>query len=235
MKDVAAIKYALNNQLTSLLEEKICTAGKFTCAREGNGVNIVFYGTSPGRPSPFYFWDPSFLLQRLVWDYLEGFDPALATFSIDIQLDTNTFYYQHTSPAQRAVQQIAEQEQQEQDTRERLLKLKVQLQSDTAPFGADLATRVADKIQSSGFFGHSHRDYCGTGFEYRAGEGYRYGELWDGGIVKPMNSFPDKPAFIGWLALQSNASMSMTESPEPFYWGNQTVTRHRMQEFIAGY
>ncbi|WP_118975371.1 hypothetical protein [Taibaiella koreensis] len=103
------------------------------------------------------------------------------------------------------------------------------LAADTRPFGLILATAVAEKQRSGASLGYSHRDYCGMGMEYNEGV-YCYGELWDGGLDRPM-TFDKVEAFIAWLTAQSTASLARLED-DAFYQGNQVITRERLEDFL---
>ncbi len=106
------------------------------------------------------------------------------------------------------------------------------LAGDTLPFSLELAAHVADCLEDGRSLGYSHRDYCGMGLEYRDGK-YYYGALWDGAfdLDQPV-VYPSRTAFISWLAEQSTATMARIDDKDPFYRGNQVITRQRLREFL---
>jgi hypothetical protein len=218
----------LNQQLREKLERHHCKSGRLkgeftvqwllslTAQREKDDKTILILEFE--RP-----------LVKALDDYQTTYAPDAAMITIDIDLAANSFIYQHTTRAQKAGilrQEAAEAE------RERLhqqVQLKNRLAQDTAPFGVALAEKVADALLR-GSFGFGHRDYCGTGLELHEGL-YRYGELWDGWMITPFEWFADRSAFVAWLSQQSNASLSMINAKDPFFWGNQVITRERLEAF----
>jgi hypothetical protein len=101
----------------------------------------------------------------------------------------------------------------------------------TDQYGKDLAEKVATALLR-GSIGYGHRDYCGMGLEYRDGL-YCYGSLWDGYMGEEVKHWSSKEAFVNWLSQQSDASMARLEEKDPFFWGNQTISRGRLEEFVA--
>ena len=101
----------------------------------------------------------------------------------------------------------------------------------TTAYGVALAEKVAAALQVKSL-GYGHRDYCGMGLEYRNGT-YYYGELSDGYMEKPTLQWSSKQSFVQWLAQQSDASCGRLDDPNPFYRGNQTITRQRLMEFVV--
>ena len=91
---------------------------------------------------------------------------------------------------------------------------------------------MADALTRRGFLGYEHRDYCGLGLEYKSGK-YHYGSIWDG-ILEPRRTFSDRPAFVAWLAAQSDAALSQVNQRDEWLWDNQTLTRQRLLEFVRG-
>ncbi|MCF6401970.1 hypothetical protein L3C95_03745 [Chitinophaga filiformis] len=175
-------------------------------------------------------WDFDYPLQKAIRDYMEICAPDTAVLEVDIDLTTDTFHYSYLTIAQ---QQQRKQEAAMEAEQEELLRrqaLKEQLAADTIPVGIALATKVADALLH-GRIGHSHRDFCGMGLEYENGR-YNYGAVWDGGMDKPEQSFSDRHAFIDWLSKQSNASLANIQTEEAFYWGNQVITRKRLEQFL---
>jgi len=109
-------------------------------------------------------------------------------------------------------------------------------------YGAALAEQVAEALLAGRRLAAYHRDYCGLGLEYRGGT-FFYGEVWDGQLQQQWNtidnrpgfllSFPDRAAFVAWLSAQSDTTLSRRELAESFYHDNQTITRSRLQAFVA--
>jgi hypothetical protein len=175
-------------------------------------------------------WDFDYPLQKAIRDYMEICVPDTVVLEVDIDLTTDTFHYSYLTTAQQ--QQLKEKavRETEKDELQRKQALKAQLAADTIPVGVTLAAKVADALMY-GSIGHSHRDFCGMGLEYRNGR-YNYGTLWDGGMDKPEQSFSDRQTFIDWLSKQSNASLANIQTEDAFYWGNQVITRGRLEQFI---
>lgn len=175
-------------------------------------------------------WDFDYPLQKAIRDYIKVCVPDTAVLEVDIDLTTNTFHYSSLNKAQQQQHKQTAAKQAEKEERERQLARRAQLAADTIPIGAGLAGKVADALHH-GSIGHNHRDYCGMGLEYREGQ-YRYGSLWDGGMDKPVQVFADKQAFIDWLSKQSNASLANLDADQSIYWGNQVITRERLEQFL---
>lgn len=108
--------------------------------------------------------------------------------------------------------------------------VKVYWEKQTDPVGNELAEQVAIALQAN-WLAYGHRDYCGMGLDYQEGV-YRYGEVWDGYLEEKIR-FTDRDQFIHWLANQSDASLARLEDKDSFYWGNQTITRQRLKEFVV--
>jgi hypothetical protein len=111
--------------------------------------------------------------------------------------------------------------------------------------GRDLAMQVADGLDAVGFFGHSHRDYCGMGF-CKDGGIYVYAEVADGHILTKAEmeaiggtfpgerlEFTTRAAFVDWLSAQSDSSLSGMELPDSWLHSNQRITVKRLREFAA--
>jgi hypothetical protein len=105
--------------------------------------------------------------------------------------------------------------------------------NDSSLYGIDLAERVADYLVRVGDIKHEHKDYCGMALGHRDGE-FIYGEVYDGVFPsdEKVTRFPDKTAFIEWLARQSDRSLSGAERDDGFYPNNQRVTRKRLLQHI---
>lgn len=105
------------------------------------------------------------------------------------------------------------------------------LNADNIPFGEAIATQVAAQLDAGKSLGHTHRDYCGMGIEKDNAGRYLYGELYDGYITAPT-IFESRASFINWLARQSTATLARLDDVNPFFHGNQVITRERILSFI---
>lgn len=113
---------------------------------------------------------------------------------------------------------------------------------DTTPFGAELVTALAAKLEasSSGLY-HCHRDYCGHGLVYDGGR-FRLLEVLDG---MPQGSKElaawDRAAFVAFWSAQSDFTCSGRDPATPllftedaFLCGNQRLTAARIRAFVDG-
>ncbi len=99
----------------------------------------------------------------------------------------------------------------------------------------DLAKRVAGHLKKNGAIAYNHRDYCGTGLFFQGGQ-YMHTFVDDGHPVvyraqEKGWAFHDVYKFIGWLAEQSDYSLSMYDNPGVF--NNQTITRKRLEDALS--
>ena len=113
---------------------------------------------------------------------------------------------------------------------------------DDTPFGADLATRVANYLRQGHRLAEGHRDFCGMGLACHAGT-FHYAQVYDGmfraldtgaddGGSSDDRAFGSESEFIGWLARQSDQSLARLDHTDPFYHRNQTLTGARLIEFV---
>ena len=220
----------LNEFLRSKLESASCVGGRLECRMTAARL-LTFSGKREDGRS-MLFWDLDRRpLPRLIDDYLAANAPDAATLIIEIDLLQDRFLYQHISGHEAARLQEQEKAQQQIAERRRQKEMKAQLSKQHTPFGRQLAEDVADALEH-GSLGYSHRDYCGMGLERDPDGKYLYGELWDGGMITPDQTFADTPAFVNWLAAQSDASMARLEAKELFYWNNQVINRGRLEAFV---
>lgn len=103
--------------------------------------------------------------------------------------------------------------------------------NDPTPYGATLAGQVVDALDRGVTVAYAHRDYCGMGLG-RGDSGYVYGPVHDGQLLEET-VFETREALAAWLAQQSDATLSGRESPLPFEWDNQRLTRTRLLEAVA--
>jgi hypothetical protein len=180
------------------------------------------------------FWDLERPLKRLIDEYLNSTDPEAVALIIDIDLFRDKFEYRHVSRLEAAAQEQQEAAEREKEEERMLQEMRQQISRQNTPYGHELAEKVADVLQH-GALAYSHRDYCGMGLERGSAGEYLYGEVWDGGLAIPVHSFPDKAAFVNWLAVQSDASMAMLDAKNSWYWNNQVINRNRLEAFIQGH
>lgn len=113
-----------------------------------------------------------------------------------------------------------------------------------APYGAELAERVAAALEAGQSLHDGHRDYCGMGLAYQD-QCFCYAEVWDGQLAEKKSRlkeaqggarvFLDRKAFVSWLAEQTDKSLSRSDDANPFYHNNQTLNRERLIEFAQGH
>lgn len=220
----------LNEFLRSKLESASCLGGRLECRLTAARLLTLSGKREDGRP--ILFWDLDRRpLPRLIDDYLAANAPDAAALIIDIDLLQDSFRYQHVSSKEAVRVETEEKKQQEMETLRGLEEMKARISEQTTPYGRQLAEKVAAGLQH-GSLGYSHRDYCGMGLERDPDGKYLYGELWDGGMITPEQTFASAEAFVSWLAAQSDASMARLGSKETFYWNNQVINRERLEAFV---
>lgn len=115
------------------------------------------------------------------------------------------------------------------------------------PYGAPLASAVADRLERGDVLSYGHRDYCGMGIRFADGR-YIYGEVADGELPSELELskwtdvptnwerlvFHSRSEFVGWLARQSNDTLSGKELRDQWLIGNQRITRQRLESFARG-
>lgn len=221
----------LNDALIERLQNTGCTTGRFACELPNGSPQLSLYGHKPLLDKPVYFWswEPSF--KKLVRAFMESFQPELWSISIDINVPQRRCHYQTADESEYKKQQTVTEEEREADARNAQQQRRETLAAQTTPYGLPLAQSVATRLQSGAQLGYSHRDYCGTGLQYERGS-FAYVELWDHG-ADAIKTFHSEPEFVQWLSRQSDASLALLEADSPFFWGNQTITRHRLDEFVT--
>ncbi len=115
---------------------------------------------------------------------------------------------------------------------------------DRTPFGARIATQVWVELMRSregeGLIHQFHRDYCGHGL-IRTADGVMLCEIQDGHMPgPPIATWPDRDAFVGFFARQSDWTCSGWEPREPVMhtddpWrqSNQRLTRAILAAFAV--
>lgn len=219
--DLVQLISSINTELRQQLEKHHCVRGEL---RYQAPSMVSFSGTRSDN-KPMLIWQNESRLPYLLSLYVEQL-PNSGGVTIAVDLARETFNHKSLSTAD--IHRAASNRQREQQAEDKRLlqERRKELAQQTNPYGMELAAKVADALLR-GSVGYGHRDYCGTGLEYREGV-YCYGELWDGYMTEPILKWAAKQDFISWLAQQSDASMARLEAKEPFYWGNQTITRHRL-------
>lgn len=119
--------------------------------------------------------------------------------------------------------------------------------TDSPPIvGAALANRVADRLLSGRKLCFSHPEYCGIGLEYVAGT-FVCAEVQDGEIASQgeylrnkehgeemeFRAFSNRAEFVGWLAEQSDGSLSGMHLRRTWLHNNQRLTLARLISFDA--
>lgn len=110
---------------------------------------------------------------------------------------------------------------------------------DTKPYGIAFAERVARKLSEGGSVYYKHRDYCGMGLWCEDGW-FCYDEVWDCGPMPVQELLPTadkrgarffdtRHAFVEWLAVQSDHSLSGLELKDEWLQQNQRITRERLE------
>jgi hypothetical protein len=115
------------------------------------------------------------------------------------------------------------------------------------PYGPQLASLVADRLERGDVLSYRHRDYCGLGLRFAEGD-YIYGEVSDGLLpstpdLRSWSAIPPKmerlvfasrKEFVEWLARQSDDALSGRELQPEWLIGNQRISRHRLASFAQG-
>ncbi|WP_343670510.1 hypothetical protein [Chitinophaga sp.] len=219
------LQLAIDLQLRVILEKYHCVRGSIRFQAPAllsmNGIR------TDGKP--VLIWPTDKKLNSLVSKYVFQ-EPELGGLIVQADLVMDQFVYKQVSKGRLQLETQQVQRQRDQEAKAQQQNWRRLLESRTDTYGVELAAQVADRLQTMSF-GFGHRDYCGMGLEYRGGA-YYYGGLWDGMMDDKVQVFPSKEEFVSWLAGQSDASMARLNEIDAFYWGNQTVTRQRLQEFI---
>jgi hypothetical protein len=217
---------AINEQLRAQLEKYHCERGQL----KYQAPSMVSLTGIRADDKPIMIWQTDAKLGYFLSQYVDQApDGGGVSITVDLRSDQFT-YFDFTTTDIKQEAQLQEETRKEDDDR-RKLELRKVLAQQTDRFGMILAEKVADSLLKYSL-GYGHRDYCGMGLEYREGI-YYYGELWDGYMMEPLLKWPLKDDFVHWLAQQSDASLARLEAKEPFYWGNQTITRQRLKTLVA--
>lgn len=231
MENQIVLKDSINQLLREKLESFGCITGRFECVIYDSAFLLSMYGIkeSTGKSIFFFEWKNSF--KKIVRSYFESSEPELASCIIQINLANNIFIYENVDVEHYKLNLLKEKERQEQEEKERKLNLKKMLASQTTEYGGNLAEKVANAFKPGIYICHVHRDYCGMGLGMNDKHEYVYGDVWDGWLLHDEKVFKTKAEFVDWLSQQSDASLANLDK-DPFAWGNQVITRKRLEEFL---
>jgi len=102
---------------------------------------------------------------------------------------------------------------------------------DKAPYGKELARKVAEKLYSGQDLKYDHREYCGKAFVF-VDDHVEYVSCFDGNQYYDAVIFQTKQEFIDWLGAQSDESLAGFECENTWDLDNQRITKERLEEFI---
>jgi hypothetical protein len=223
MPSFSPTQQAINTSLHQRLAEAGCRSGHLNISPTRQ---LSLAGDKPNGKTVF-FWEFSQSFQGLIEQYLaDNFPDGFAQVTVRVNVMATQFMY--------SVVTVQQQQAMDSVTQQQAILDKKNRRRDRTLFGAALAEQVAEALRQGRMLAHSHRDYCGMGLVYRANS-FCYGEVWDGDYVaEPRLSFANQNAFVEWLAGQSDYSLAGLEVDDPWVWDNQTITRRRLEEFVAG-
>ncbi|MEV4884567.1 hypothetical protein MRBLMN1_003082 [Chitinophaga ginsengisegetis] len=219
----------LNEALRNKLEAAQCITGRLECRMVPSFLLTMRGQRADGKN--IFFWELERDINKLLDSYQSTAATDAAAFTIDIDLGRNSFDYNTVSHQQAAAQKDKEARDQKAEEAHRLQELKQMLLSRNIPYGLELAEQVAAAL-SHGALCYSHRDYCGMGLEKNTDGNYVYAAVWDGWL-EPVHTFNSRQAFVQWLAVQSDASLSRVNEPDTWLWNNQVINRQRLEEFVS--
>lgn len=220
----------VNEVIRIKLESMNCISGKLNCAFTTGTLLVIMQGKREGQEKPVFFWEWTNKETPVLREYLER-NPDWQSFQLDADLEQNTFVYTHTTRQEhkQKEEEAAEDYKIQEATRQAYYKK--MLLADKALFGKELSEKVTARLDKGDMLAYGHRDYCGRGLWRNDAGYYCYGFVWDYALEEDQ-VFKTRSEFVEWLAAQSNASLSMAESPNPFYHGNQVITKQRLEEFV---
>lgn len=230
MEQSSMIVAQLNEALRNKLEASQCVTGRLECQLTPSFL-VAFRGQRADGENIF-FWELERNIGILLDRYQATVAPHAAAFTIDIDLGSDRFVYNQTTQQQAAEQKDKEARDWQAAETRRLQELKATLLARNIPYGQELAEQVATALAHEALC-YRHRDYCGMGLEKDSDGNYVYAAVWDG-WPEPVHTFSTRPAFVQWLALQSDASLSRVDEPDTWLWNNQVIDRQRLEEFVAG-
>ena len=220
MPPFSAAATALHEALLYRLTRAGCLHGRFDISAPNALLSLS--GQKPDGKTMF-FWDFDRPFQQLAAAYLaEAGNSQTAQLTILIDVEKATFAHGRTTRQQVEAERKADEK--------RTLEKRRAMPRDHTPYGAALAGQVAARLDQGAALAYSHRDYCGQGLMRQPG-GYAYGGVWDGDL-QPDKVFATRQTFVAWLAAQSDHGLSGINSPDPWLWDNQTITRQRLEDFV---
>lgn len=115
----------------------------------------------------------------------------------------------------------------------------------TRQVGVELAETIAALLEAGVFIHNYHQAYCGMGLRYVDGC-FIYDAVEDGWLLSEEDLrkmgpsgpsqrrvFATREAFVGWLSVQTDESLSGREMADPWYHGNQRITIKRLEAAVA--
>ncbi len=219
----------LNEALRNKLQAADCITGRLECRLTPSFLLTLRGQREDGKN--LYFWELERNLNKLLDRYQTTEAPHAAGLIIDIDLGRDSFIYNIISSQQAAAQKKKEAREQKDEETRRMQALKQTLLARNNPFGRQLAEQVAAALEH-GALCYSHRDYCGMGLEKNANGNYVYAAVWDGWL-QPVHTFTTREAFVQWLAVQSDASLSRVNEADTWVWNNQVINQQRLEEFVG--
>lgn len=220
----------LVTELDPLLLRYRCIRGVFRAESGSRGPVLSLKGTRNDGES-ILIWEWPVALQKEVRELFDE-NPDLKAFTLTLDLHSGTADYRPENAEAYAARELARQDEAEREQRHDLEEKKRLLAAAAEPYGHTLAQNVLNHLRLGHTLAYYHRDYCGTGLWLNDNR-IEYGDRYDGGADRVLHTFDDDTAFVGWLAAQSNASLARLEEENPFYWGNQTLTRARLEAFCG--
>lgn len=101
-------------------------------------------------------------------------------------------------------------------------------------YGVDLARRVAGYLRNNRSISNEHRDYCGVGLFFHNTGNFTVSYVMDGFCDTTIRDFQNEDAFVEWLSVQSDYTMSgVNDNLDDFYLNNQRITREKLEGYIG--
>lgn len=197
---------AINHYLKETLEKAGCLQGHLTVEYNPDAPTVFIFNGTRKDSRKMIFWELAQSFKNDIDALLSG--KAAIRLYVDIDLSKEQFDYS-TGPLPKP-----------EPVKPEVIALSEE------PYGHELARAVADELEQRDI-GYRHRDYCGTGME-KHGDTYTFGPILDGGMIV-KHQFTGRDAFIEWLAVQSDKSLSEGEPYNP-----QDICRKRLEDWLAG-
>ncbi len=231
---MTSLQSPINTEIRLQLEKFHCTRGHLRYQTRDSATLLNFNGWRTDN-QPVLIWQTPILgkmLDRYLQEQQQG-SHSIAGIVIEIDLSSSTFDYQPITTWDLQKETHVTEKANKEDAERKIQTNRETLQQRTLTYGVALAEKVVAALRLSQL-AYGHRDYCGTGLWSKDGI-YYYGEVSDGYFDNnsSLRQFDDQKTFVAWLAVQSDASLARLEEKDPWYWGNQTITRQRLEEFAA--